>query len=323
MTRQLFTHLLCALLLTGICSCSQRNTPEQDFNPQNQERIPKRYLTIHMPESSNAPLQDLRKATIDDLGTTLSAKWTEGDKASYCNLSRRVDDPMTEEVSIYTGTLTAAWSGKKTDLNGDVECTAEDFLAVVYPANNTFEYIPEDNKYSYTFPLSDQDGTLERLATHYNQQYGRAHVTAVYDKTAEAAMEIMQPLLTICKFSFIDATNGNPIPIQSLTICYQDNTSESGKYPQKGKVTVSNLTVTNLDENLEKVAAEKDEESVTKPLTITCSTEQDEVYVALLPTTAQRTYRFTVTNSSGTYSGTADAHLVKGAFVPATGLKLN
>ena len=58
-------------------------------------------------------------------------------------------------------------------------------------------------------------------------------------------------------------------------------------------------------------------------LTVTCSTAQDAVYVALLPTTGQRTFNFTVTDSSGsTYTGTAKATLTEGEYVEATGLKL-
>ena len=56
-----------------------------------------------------------------------------------------------------------------------------------------------------------------------------------------------------------------------------------------------------------------------------------EVYVALLPTRysdptpeekPDRTFNFTVTNASGTYTGTAKATLVEGEYVEATGLKL-
>ena len=46
------------------------------------------------------------------------------------------------------------------------------------------------------------------------------------------------------------------------------------------------------------------------------------VYVALLPTAAQRTFRFTVSDTSNTYTGTAKATLTEGEYVVATGLKL-
>lgn len=304
---------LCVLMVVAGTACKNENAPENN-------QVAKRHLTIKMKERAGMPVRRITNATIEDLGTTLLAEWTEGDRASYCNLSRRGDlyyDPIEDEevYTLFTGDLTAASTGKKSDLNGDVDCTAEDFLAVVYPANVTFEYTDAGTQYSYTFPLAEQDGTSDRLATHYNQQYGRAHITAVTDKTAEAWMEIMQPLLTICKFSFVDAANDNPIPVGTLTICYEDATSENGKYPQAGKVTI-----TVVDENHEVVATEK--LNVTDPLTVTCPTEMDEVYVSMMPTIASRTYRFTVTNSTGTYSGTASALLNKGEFVPATGLKL-
>ena len=46
-------------------------------------------------------------------------------------------------------------------------------------------------------------------------------------------------------------------------------------------------------------------------------------YVALLPTAAQRTFSFTVSDgSSNTYSGTAKATLTEGEYVEATGLRL-
>ena len=60
-----------------------------------------------------------------------------------------------------------------------------------------------------------------------------------------------------------------------------------------------------------------------EPLTVTCTTAQEAVYVALLPTAEQRTFRFTVTDGSGnSYTGTAKATLTEGEYVEATGLKL-
>ena len=48
-----------------------------------------------------------------------------------------------------------------------------------------------------------------------------------------------------------------------------------------------------------------------------------EAFVALLPTSGQRTFSFTVTDGSGnTYTGTAKATLTEGEYVVATGLKL-
>lgn len=300
---------LCGLMVVAGTACKNENAPAD-------KTVQKRHLTIKVQsdegQSAKVSPRRIPNATITDEGTTLSAEWTAGDIASYCNLSRQ--EQILEEYQVYKGSLTAASTGKKSDLNGDVECLADDYLAVVYPANSTFEYISAGTQYFYTFPLTDQDGTLERIANHYNQQYGRAHVLSVTDKNAEAEMAKMQSLLTVCKFSFQEKTTGDPIPVETLTISYKDDTSEDGKYPQTGKVTVT-VTDENSDVNAEK-------HDVNAPLTITCPSEQNEVYVALLPEIAKRTYNFTVTNSTGTYTGSAEAWLKKGEYVPATNLKL-
>ena len=168
----------------------------------------------------------------------------------------------------------------------------------------------------FTISLAGQDGTLSTLATNYHCVYGRAHVESVTGTTATATMAKMQSLLTVCKFSFVEKGNesAGALPITSLTISYGGAGSDANKYPQTGKVTVDVLT-----QNDGAVATAND---VTAPLTITCPTEQSEVYVALLPEMASRTYNFTVTNDNGTYTGTADAWLKKGEYVPATNLKL-
>lgn len=271
-----------------------------------------RFLTIRSEEGAASPRRILN-ATITDEGSTLSSMWTAGDALSYCNLSRQIQLGGAD-YNVYQGPLTAIETKHISMVQGDVECTVNDYLAVVYPANNTFEFISTGTKYRYHFSLAGQDGTLSGLATNYHQVYGRAHVTAVTDKTADATMAKMQSLLTVCKFSFKDKTTNADIPVETLTIQYADATSENGKYPQKGQVTVLVTT-----ENHEAKAEKYD---VTAPLVVTCSSELSEVYVALMPTTAQRTYHFTVTNTAGTYTGTATAHLKKGEFVLATGLKL-
>lgn len=286
-------------------ACKNENAPAD-------KTVQKRHLTIKVQsdegQSAKVSPRRIPNATITDEGTTLSAEWTAGDEATYCNLSQQ------DFGTAYTGTLTAASTGVKSDLNGDVECMANDYLAVVYPANGTFVYNDPGTTYTYTFPLSGQDGTLATLATSYHQVYGRAYVLSVDDKTATATMDKMQSLLTVCKFSFQEKTTGDPIPVKTLTISYGGAGSDANKYPQTANVTVSNLTTN--DE------ASAEASDVSAPLTITCPSEQNEVYVALMPETASRIYRFTVTNGSGTYTGTAEAWLKKGEFVPATGLKL-
>lgn len=306
MKRAVFISILCAMVLAAGTGCQNENTPE--------DNTPKmRQLTIRMNDDEAGAQGILRaaRATIVDGGSSsLSASWTAGDQLSYCNLSRT--DYKNSEFILYTGALTASSTAATSELTGDVTCTADDYLAVVYPTNSTFDYDSPSASYTYTFPLSGQDGTLERLASTYHQQYGRAHVTGVTNNTATATMPKMKSLLTICKFSFTDGTNA--IPIGTLTISYNNATSENGKYPQSATVTVQNTTE---HANVHAVKAD-----VTAALTVTCSTEQPNVYVALLPTSDQVTYNFTVTNSSGTYTGTAKATLKEGEYVPALGLKL-
>lgn len=271
----------------------------------------KRHLTIKMNDSAASP-KHVKNATIIDEGSTLLAEWKAGDAVSYCNLSR-VNTPG-EDLII--GTMTAASSGVKSDLNGDVECTADDYLAIVYPAvdMSTSTYSFGDGVHGkFTISLAGQDGTLSTLATHYHCVYGRAHVESVTGTTATATMDKMQSLLTICKFSFKDKATDAVLPINTLSISYGGAGSNAGKYPQTATVTVTNLT-TNTAAQAVAVAG-------STPLTIDAGGATD-VYVALLPEIGSCEYKFTVTNGTGTYTGTAEAHLKKGEYVPATGLKL-
>lgn len=307
MKKELFISFLCGLMAVAGTACSHSDEPSGE-----EMEVKTRFLTIRSEEGAASPRRILN-ATITDEGSTLSSMWTAGDALSYCNLSRQIQLGVADN-NVYQGPLTAIETKHISMVQGDVECTVNDYLALVYPANNTFEFISTDTQYRYHFSLAGQDGTLSGLATNYHQVYGRAHVTAVTDKTADATMAKMQSLLTVCKFSFKDKTTNADIPVETLTIQYADATSENGKYPQKGQVTVTVTTANN-----EAQAAKAD---VSAPLVISCASEQNEVYVALMPEIASRTYHFTVTNSAGTYTGTASAWLKKGEFVPALGLKL-
>lgn len=311
MKKELIISFLCGLMIVVGTACTTSDEPGGE-----EQIVKKRFLTINTDQGAASPRRIL-KATINDEGTTLSSSWTAGDGLSYCNLSRQeLVNPDPETYAVYTGPLTAIETKPISSLTGDVECTKDDYLAVVYPANNTFafEYISAGTKYKYHFPLSGQDGTLEGLAANFHQVYGRAHVTEVTDKTADATMEKMQSLLTVCKFRFKDAATSTVIPVKTLTISYNTSSSENGSYPQKGEVTVL-VTTTNIEATTAKY-------DVTGPLVIECPAEQEEVYVALMPEIASRTYNFTVTSGGNTYTGTASAHLQKGTFVPATGLIL-
>lgn len=304
--------ILCGMMLASGTGCQNQNSP---VNPQDQ-MVQTRHMTIKMNDATIAHLRRITHATITDDGTSLSAEWVAGDEATYCNLSRTNGiNPLTEEYDIYSGALSAATSGTGTDLNGDVTCSSGDYLAVVYPHTNSFVYNDPGTSYTYTLPLTGQDGSLARLASTYHYIYGRAFVQSVDGTTATATMDKMVSLLTVCKFSFTDGAN--PIPVGILSISYGGSGSYAGKYPQSATVTVTNLTANN------QATAEGVLPDTATPLTITCASEQNEVYVALLPEVASRTYTFTVTNSTGTYTGTASAQLNKGEYVVATNLQLS
>lgn len=312
MKRILEKSLLCTLYIVTLslllAGCKNTNTPED-------KTVAKRYLTIKMNDAAGAPVRHMPNANITDEGSTLLAEWKAGDEVSCCNLSR-VNTPG-EHLII--GTMTAASSGVKSDLNGDVECTADDYIAVVYPSvdMSASSYEMGDGIHGrFTISLAGQDGSLSKLASTYHYVYGRAHVESVTGTTATATMDKMQSLLTICKFSFVEKDNesAGALPINTLTISYGGAGSDAGKYPQSANVEVTNLT-TNMAAEAVKV------DGSTLPLTISAG-GATEVYVALLPEIASRIYQFTVTSGSNTYTGIAEAWLKKGEYVPATGLKL-
>ncbi len=302
MNKQFVISFLCGVMLVAGTACKNQNTPED-------KTVQKRHLTIKMNDAAGAPI---KKATITDEGSTLLAEWKADDAVSYCNLSR-VNTPS---ENLIIGTMTAASSGVKSDLNGDVTCTADDYLAVVYPAVNmsTSTYSSGDGVHGkFTISLAGQDGTLSTLATHYHCVYGRAHVESVTGTTATATMDKMQSLLTICKFSFKDKATDAVLPINTLTISYGGSDSKTGKYPQSANVEVTNLTTNS--------AAQAVGATPSEALTINAG-GATEVYVALLPESDKVEYQFSVTNDNGIYTGTAEAWLKKGEYVPATGLKL-
>ena len=303
--------ILCGLMVVAGTGCKDKNAPENENNTAQGEQVQKRHLTIKM--SDGAPRR-IKDATIDDLGTTLYAEWQANDAVSCCNLSTLTG---TKEI-IITDDMRAASSGLRTDLEGEVECMADDYLAIVYPTvNMTQSYKMGDEIHcKFILPLANQDGSLVTLAKDFHHVYGRAHILSVSGSNAEAEMDKMQSLLTVCKFSFVEKNHeGNgALPINTLTISYGGSGSDAGKYPQTASVTVDVLTENGAANTVK-------EEDSTTPLTINAG-GATEVYVALLPENAARVYNFTVTNGSGTYTGTAEALLKKGEFVVATNLKL-
>ena len=291
--------MLGSMILVGLTACS--GDDDQTDKPDDGVKV--RRMTITQTDGA-AARQALTRATLtEDDG--LSALWTAGDRLTYCNLSR-----TNPEDEVYSGPLTAVSTAATSPFTGEVTCRTGDYLAVVYPAT-TFE-----TNESYTISLAGQDGTLGTLATKYHYVYGKAYVTSVTDNTADATMEKMKSLLTVCKFSFVDKTTGNAIAIRSLTIGYGGSGSDADTYPQEATVAVSPSTPM---ADIHATGAT----GGSKVLTVSLTAAQGAVYVALLPTNGQRTFRFTVTDDSGnTYSGTAKATLTEGEYVEATGLKL-
>jgi len=295
--RHILWGLLGGIMLTGMTACSG----DDDATTPADDGVKTRHLTITQTDDNTTT-----RATLTE-GDGLSAKWTAGDNLTYCNLSRTKNG---DGITPYSGQLTAGSTAVVSQFTGDVTCYKGDYLAVVYPATtfttNTF----------YTLSLTGQDGTLSTLATSYHYVFGKAQVTAVTDNTADATIGKMKSLLTVCKFSFVNKEGGAAIPIKSLSISYGGKGSDAGIYPQMATVSIGAYTA-QADVHATGV------EGSTGPLTVTCTTAQETVYVALLPTAAARTFQFTVTDGSGnTYSGTAKATLTEGEYIEATGLKL-
>ena len=305
----LMLFVLGGMMLAGLTACSgDDDTATNDSAPQTaDDGVKVRRLTITEAEGGAAEArQALTRASLTE-GDGLTAKWTAGDALTYCNLSR-VDYGNGDAP--YTGGLKTASTAATSQFTGNVTCSAGDYLAVVYPAA-TFT-----TNSQYTIALSGQDGTLAGLATRFHYVYGKALVNSVTDATADATMPKTKSLLTVCKFSFVNKDGGAVIPIKSLSISYGGDGSDAGKYPQTATVAIGANTE---QADVHATGAAGSSEA----LTVTCSTAQDAVYVALLPTAAARTFSFSVSDGSGsTYTGTAKATLTEGEYVEATGLRL-
>ena len=244
----------------------------------------------------------LTRATID--GETLSAAWTEGDKATYVNLSNLSGD-------MYFGNLTAASSTQTSLLEGSVNCRKGDHLAVIYPSVTSVSVI-SDSKASYTVDLREQTGTLADVGLRYHYVFGVADVTKVEGKKATGTASPMTSLLALCKFKFTDGTN--PIAVKELKI--RNGITGGVDYPMTGTVkfdvksTKDNVTVETAN-------------SVKGTLTITLnSANTDGVYVAMFPVAQSSDFHFTVHDGSGNiYTGTAKAKLNAGKYYDSS-LKL-
>lgn len=241
----------------------------------------------------------LTRATLTDNANTLAAAWKAGDHATYLNLSNFTSYTMD------FGTLTASSSEATSAFTGEVRCIMGDKVAFLYPATSPI-YVGEDRG-KFTISLAGQKGTLADMAQRFHYVYGVAEVTSVTGNTATATCAEMKSLLAACKFSFKDGS-GNPIPVKTLSISYGTDLSEGfpltyALAPHTDPAQVS------VPFNLAPAGT---------PLSINLDTETtDGVYVALFPISGQTLF-FSVTNTAGTYTGTASATLKAGRFYPAT-----
>ena len=307
------TCLWGGLLLTLLAGCSGSDGEE---TVPTQQRAKTRQLTITEQPTSTAiegKASTRARVTLTEDDSRLAALWTAGDGLTYCNLSMLATDQTIGLAAPTSGPLTATTSAAISLFTGSVTCDKGDLLTVVYPAAAiSWGGVATAQ---YTIALGGQDGTLETLARKYHHVYGVATVQSVAETTANATMPKMKSLLTACKFSFVDKATGDPISIKQLQIAYDNDGTDGsvGTYPQTATVVCGQ---SQADVHAQAVAN-------SGALTVTLATASSEAYVALLPTTGQRTFRFTVTTADGsTYTGTARATLTEGEYVAATGLRL-
>ena len=197
--------------------------------------------------------------------------------------------------------------------NDKVWCDLGDQILLVYPKATAPAITVSGNPLtaSYSISLTEQNGTLDKIASTYHHSYGIATITEVTPTVANAVVAEMQNLLTVCKFSFVDESN-QPLPITSLSISYGDGTY-AGTYPETATVTVTQGTPCTV--------------TVTPStggyaLAISPTGNPTEVYVALLPEANPTEYFFQLESGGNIYTGTATARLIAGEYVVATGLKL-
>ncbi len=314
-TQSVIIGVICSSLLMLGTACSTNNNPDQ---PKQRAELKPRTLVVQtspQPSPQERGIQRLPQATITENGGVLDALWDAGDAVFYRNLSYNYDYYVNDDNSkpLY-GTLYADKEASIASFSGDrVWCDETNQLALIYPVPDpsAFTFHAASLTAEYTISVAGQDGSLATLAKDFHHIYGIASVVSVTETTANAELAQMKSLLTVCKFSFVDGSD-NQLPIASLQISYGGGGLSDGKYPQDGTVSIAQNTP------VESVHVEPNE--LTSPLTITPAGNPTEVYVALFPQPEQP-YKFTVTNSNGTYTGTATATLNEGEYVVAS-LKL-
>lgn len=283
------------LLLFGIIlsSCSS----DDDGLVENSDGRKLRQLTI-----AEVPVT---RATLTDNNSSLAAAWKANDQTTYFNVTTFSGDRMD------WGTLTASSSEVTSTFTGSVYCTTGDNVALFYPHQN----VPTQgtNRGKFTVNLAGQDGTLATIAENFHYVYGVAEVTSVTESTANATISNMQSLLAVCKFSFTDGTND--IPVKTLAINYYENNDfypTTIGYPLSATLDPTSDSPTELTYPAQSAWNKGG-------LTVTLDSETSGgVYVALFPDSPTGYMLFTVTNSSGTCTGTAKAKLKAGKYYPVT-----
>lgn len=289
-------YIFCGLALTlAACSGSESDPDFSDSESEPATGTPRTLqLTITQTET---------RATLTPSGDKLdelAPSWTANDKLTYRNFENNA-----------TGPLTATVSATISPFVGSVTCYPGHKLAVVYPAVEITD--------TYTITLSEQDGTLETLASKYHYVYGVATVNSVTETTASATMPKMKSLLTACKFSFKDKATNASIPVKSLKISFNidGDGGYKGTYPQTATVLL-NKDQSNVHATAVPGSA---------PLLVELDEARAEVYVAMVPTNPEaptpRQFYFRVFDGTDYFTGTAKAHLPEGEYVVATDLKLN
>ncbi len=312
---------VCSSLLFLGTACSTTNNPDQ---PKQQSELKPRTLVVTQQAVSQvtpaSAVRRLPQATITENGDVLDAIWSKGDEISFRNISRKeYTDPETGATVYLEGVLVAdrAASIASFASNDKVWCDVNDKILLVYPkaAAPAFEVDDSGSSLtaSYSISLTEQDGTLGKIASTYHHSYGIATITEVTPTVANAVVAEMQNLLTVCKFSFVDEEYpGTPLTITSLSISYKGG-DYAGTYPGTARVTVTKGTPCTVAVT----PIQKSTSEGGNPLTIATDGTTTEVYVALLPEKNETTYSFSLESGSETYTGTATAWLHAGEFVVA------
>ena len=309
--------IVCSSLLFLGTVCSTTNNPDQ---PKQQSELKPRTLIVTQsavsqvtPESA---IRRMPQATITENGDVLDALWTAGDEISFRNISHATyTDPETGAPVSLDGVLVADRTARIASFasNDKVWCDVNNQILLVYPKATAPAITVSGNplQATYSISLTEQDGTLGKIARTHHHSYGIATITEVTPTVANAVVAEMQNLLTVCKFSFVDESN-QPLPITSLSISYGDGTY-AGTYPETATVTVTQGTPCTV--------------TVTPStggyaLAISPTGNPTEVYVALLPEENATEYSFRLESGENIYTGTATARLIAGEYVVATNLKL-